>query len=277
VLRGQILGLAEDRYGWLWMATLTHVMRVKRDKLLRGMLDDGDVREYVLADGLRGVEGVKRHQSVFADPTGRIWFSLKRGISLVDPGRLTRNSAPAIVHVETVLADGRAIPTGQTVRVPGGHQRITFGFAALSLSVPEEVRYRYLLENFDATWSEPVAQRDAIYTNLNPGRYRFRLRASNADGMWNSEEASLSLEVAPQFWQTWTFRAVTVFACAAMILGLYRLRTRQLAIRLHLRFEERLAERTRIAQELHDTLLQGFLSASMQVHVAADSCPQVRR
>jgi signal transduction histidine kinase/ligand-binding sensor domain-containing protein len=271
--RGQILGLAEDRYGWLWMATLNHVVRVKRDKLLRATFDDGDIREYGLADGLRGVEGVKRHQSVFADPMGRIWFSLKRGISIVDPGRLRRNSAPAIVHVETVSADGRAIPAGQTVRVPGGHQRITFGFAALSLSVPERVRYRFLLENFDATWSEPVAQRDAMYTNLNPGKYRFRVRASNPDGVWSSDEASLSLEVKPLFWQTWTFRAVTAFACAGMILAFYRLRMRQLAKRLNLRFEERLAERNRIAQELHDTLLQGFLSASMQVHVAADSLP----
>ena len=273
VLREQILGLSEDRYGWLWMATLNHVVRVKRDKLLRGALDDGDVREYGLADGLRGVEGVKRHRSVFADPMGRIWFSLNRGISVVDPARLKRNSAPAIVHVETVSADGRAILTGQTVRVPGGHQRITFGFAALSLSVPERVRYRYLLEGFDTAWSDPVAAREAVYTNLNPRTYRFRIAASNPDGIWNSEEASLRFEVVPLFWQTWSFRAATALACAGVILAFYRLRMRQLAKRLHLRFEERLAERTRIAQVLHDTLLQGFLSASMQVHVAADSLP----
>ena len=273
VLREQILGLAEDRYGWLWMATLNHVVRVKRDKLLRGALDDGDVREYGLADGLRGVEGVKRHQSVSADPFGRIWFSLKRGISVVDPARLIRNSAPAIVHVEAISADGRAMNTGHAVRIPGGHHRITLGFTALSLSVPERVRYRYQLEGFDTAWSEPVAQREAVYTNLNPGKYRFRLIASNPDGVWNSDETSLSFEVAPLFWQTWTFRVAALFACAGIILAFYRLRMRQLAERLNLRFEERLAERTRIAQELHDTLLQGFLSASMQVHVAADGLP----
>jgi len=272
-LREQILGIAEDKYGWLWIATLNHVVRAKRDKFLRGALDDGDVREYGLADGLRDVEGVKRHQSVFADPIGRIWFSLKRGISVVDPERLRRNSAPAIVHVETISADGRAINIGRAVHVPGGHQRITLGFTGLSLSVPERVRYRYQLEGFDKTWSDPVAQREAIYTNLNPGKYRFRLIASNPDGVWNSEETSLGFEVAPLFWQTWTFRAAAVFACAGMILVFYRVRMRQLAKRMNLRFEERLAERTRIAQELHDTLLQGFLSASMQVHVAADSLP----
>jgi signal transduction histidine kinase/ligand-binding sensor domain-containing protein len=272
-LREQIVGIAEDKYGWLWIATLNHVMRLNRENLLRGALGDGDVREYGLADGLRGVEGVKRHQSVFVDPIGRIWFSLNRGISVVDPARLRRNSAPAIVHIEMVSADGSAIDIGHAVHIPGGHQRITFRFTALSLSVPEQVRYRYLLEGFDTAWSEPVAQREAMYTNLNPANYRFRLMASNPDGIWNGEEASLSFEVAPLFWQTWSFRAATVLACCGIILAFYRLRVRQLAKRLNLRFEERLGERTRIAQELHDTLLQGFLSASMQVHVATDSLP----
>lgn len=273
VLREQILGLAEDRDGWLWIETLNHVLRVKRDKLLRGALEDGDVREYGAADGLRGVEGVKRNQAVFADSMGRIWFSLNRGISVVDPARLRRDSAPAIVHVETVSADGRAIRMGRTVRVPGGRQRVRFDFIALSLSVPERVRYRYLLEGFDKAWSDPVSGREAVYTNLNPRSYRFRLVASNPDGIWNSDEAAVTFEVAPLFWQTWWFRAAIVLAGAGMILAFYRLHMRQLAKRLNLRFEARLAERTRIAQELHDTLLQGFLSASMQVHVAADTLP----
>lgn len=272
-LREQILGLAEDPYGWLWVATLNHVARVKRDKLLQGALDDGDVRQYGLADGLRGVEGVKRHRSVVADPFGRIWFSLKRGISVVDPARLRRNSAPPIVHIETVSADGRLMSLGPSVQIPGGRQRITFRFTALNLSVPEQVRYRYMLEGFDTAWSEPVAQREAMYTNLNPGKYRFRVIASNPDGIWNGEESALNFEVAPLFWQTRIFRAAALLGCAGIILAFYRLHMRQLAKRLNLRFEERLAERTRIAQELHDTLLQGFLSASMQVHVAADGLP----
>ncbi len=272
-LRAQILGIAEDRYGWLWMATSNHVLRVNREKLLQGVLAEGDVREYGLADGLRGVEGVKRHQSVLADPLGRIWFSLNRGISVVDPARLTRNSAPAIVHIQSISADGRVVPIGGAVHVPGGLQRIAFGYAGLSLSVPDRVRYRYLLEGFDHLWSDPVAIREAVYTNLAPGAYRFRLMASNQDGVWSSAEASIPFEVDPLFWQTWWFRTGLVFACAVVVLTFYRFRMQQMSSRLHMRFEERLAERTRIAQELHDTLLQGFLSASMQIHVATDSLP----
>ncbi len=119
-----------------------------------------------------------------------------------------------------------------------------------------------------------MERREAIYTNLSPGPYRFHLTASNSDGLWNGQEATLDFEMAPAFWQTWWFRLCVVGACALAILALYRLRLRQLTRQLNLRFEERLGERTRIAQELHDTLLQGFLSASMQLHVAVDRLPE---
>jgi signal transduction histidine kinase len=272
-LRDQILGLAEDKYGSLWVATSNHVLRVNREKLLRTTLADGDVREYGFADGLRGVEGVKRHRSVVTDPAGRIWISLNRGISMVDPERLRSNSAPATVHIQTVRADGNPIGIQRATRVPGGRQRITFSYAGLSLSVPERVRFRYRLDGFDHGWSEPVAARDAVYTNLSPGSYRFRVIASNPDGVWSTNEAAITLEIDPLFWQTWWFRFAILLACGFAALALYRFRLRQLTDRLNLRFEERLAERTRIAQELHDTLLQGFLSVSMQVHVAADALP----
>jgi signal transduction histidine kinase len=164
-------------------------------------------------------------------------------------------------------------PRGR-VRIPAGRQRVTFSYAGLSLSVPERVRFRYRLDGFDHDWSEPVKTREAIYTNLGPGEYRFRVVASNADGAWNSAEAAINFEIEPVFWQTWWFRISGVLACAFAILGIYRFRLHQLTRQLNLRFEERLAERTRIAQELHDTLLQGFLSASMQLHVAADRLPE---
>jgi signal transduction histidine kinase/ligand-binding sensor domain-containing protein len=273
-LREQILGIAEDKSGSIWLATSGHVLRVNRDKFLRGALNDGDVREYGRADGLRGVEGVKRHRSVVTDPAGRIWFSLNRGISLVDPARLTSNSTPAVAHVQAISADGRPISLLTAIHIPGGRQKITFGFAGLSLSIPERVRLRYQLEPFDHGWSEPVATREVAYTNLPPGAYRFRVMASNPDGVWSGNEAAVSFAIEPLFWQTWWFRFCVVAACSLGILALYRFRLRQHTRQLNMRFEERLGERTRIAQELHDTLLQGFLSASMQLHVAVDRLPE---
>jgi signal transduction histidine kinase/ligand-binding sensor domain-containing protein len=272
-LHEPVLGLVEDRYGWLWMTTSNHVLRVNRDRLVRGALADGDVREYSLADGLRGMEGVKRHRSVIADPAGRVWISLNRGLSVVDPARLTRNSAPAIVHVQAIRDDDRVVPFTGGVHIPGGHHRLNLTFVGLSLSVPDRVRFRYMLEGFDRGWIGPTAAREAVYTNLPPGTYRFRVMASNPDGEWSPANAATVFDVTPRFWQTgWFFLAsLVVFLLALM--GFYQLRLRQLTRSLNRRFEERLAERTRIAQELHDTLLQGFISASMQVHVAADGLP----
>jgi signal transduction histidine kinase/streptogramin lyase len=273
-LHDQILGIAEDRMGSLWIATSAHVLRLNRNKLLGGALADGDVREFTVADGLRGNEGVKRSRSVIPDEAGRIWFSMNRGISVVDPARVTNQSAPAIVHVDALSADGAAIRLGNSIHIPRGARRLTVEYAGLSLSIPERVRFRYMLEGFEHQWSSPVAAREAVFTNLSPGTYRFRVVASNPDGVWNPQEAALEFVVDPLVWQTWWFRAAVLIGCGFAALALYRFRLRQLARRLNLRFEERLAERTRIAQELHDTLLQGFVSVSMQVHVAADGLPE---
>jgi signal transduction histidine kinase len=272
-LREPILGMAQGGRGSLWIATSNHVLRVNRDRLFEGTLGEGDVREFGKADGLASVEGARRHRAVMADAAGRIWFCLNRGISVIDPARLRRNTAPAIVHVQSIVADGSEVPVDGSVHIPGGRRRITFGYTGLSLSAPEVVRFRYRLDPYDSRWSDPASARESGYTNLAPGAYRFRVVASNPDGAWDGTEGAIAFEVDPLWWQTWWFRAGVALVLAGSILMFYRLRMRQLTSRLSLRFEERLAERTRIAQELHDTLLQGFLSASMQVHVATDSLP----
>src|SRR5207245_2104908 len=109
-----------------------------------------------------------------------------------------------------------------------------------------------------------VSAREAVYTNLAPGAYQFRVMASNSEGFWSGAEATVGVDIEPKIWQTRWFRLTSALACALVLLGLYRMRLHHLTHQLNVRFEERLAERTRIAQELHDTLLQGFLSASMQ-------------
>ena len=123
-------------------------------------------------------------------------------------------------------------------------------------------------------WSAPVAEQQAAYTNLGPGPYVFRVMASNSEGGWTGDEAVLRFEVAPMIWQRAWFQIAALTLVAVGGWSLYRLRVYQVARHLNQRFDERLAERTRIAQELHDTLLQGFVSASMQLHVTADRLPE---
>ena len=272
-LREPIFGIAEDKSGWLWIATAGHVLEVKRSSLMGDALREADVREYGVEDGLQGTEGVKRYQSVVSDSNGRVWFSTNRGLSVVNPARPTVNPVPAFVHIEAVVADGSPFELRGPIRVPAEKQRTTFRYVALSLSNSERVRYRYKLDGFDHGWSEPVTNLEATYGNLAAGSYRFRVMASNSDGLWNGSEASVGLEVEPTLWQTWWFRLACVFSAGLATLLLYRLRMHRLAQLLNVRFEERLAERTRIAQELHDTLLQGLLSVSMQLHVAMEQLP----
>lgn len=273
LLHESILGLATDGTGSLWVATTSHVLRVTRDKLQHGPLNDTDVTEYGLADGLHGSEGVRRNRSIAADPQGMIWFSLNGGLSVVDPSRLRRSSVPAIVHINSMTADGAAVDLTRQIRIPSASQRITFSLAGLSLAIPERVQFRYRLDDFDHDWSAPVSTDEAVYTNLSPGSYRFRVIASNSDGVWNSTEEVLAFDITPAFWQTWWFRLSCLLLLGLMVFAFNRFRLRQLTRQLNVRFEERLAERTRIAQELHDTLLQGFLSASMQLDVAVEQLP----
>jgi len=269
-LHEQIFGIAEDGNGWLWIATSSHVLRVKREKLLSGKLVGEDLREYGLADGLKGVEGVKRYQSVIADPHGRIWFSMNHGLSVVDPVRATNNLAPVLVRIEEISADGIPSDLGEAVRIPSARQRTTFRYAGVSLSVPERVRYRYRLDGFDRGWSEPVTTQEAIYTNLSPGSYRFRVIACNSDGVWNYDGPSVQLTIVPQFYQTKWFLLLSAAIVGSLAWAAYQWHVGQMTDRLHMQFTERLSERTRIARELHDTLLQSFQGLILHFQTARD-------
>src|SRR6185369_1066997 len=219
------------------VTTANHLLQVRRDALLGGGLSDADVREYGLADGLQGIEGVKRHRSVVADAQKRNWFSMNRGLSVVDPSRLIGSSPPALVRIQAVSADGRPVDLQEPLHIPAARQRLVFSYAGLSLAVPERVKYRYMLDGFDHDWSEPVATAEAIYTNLSPGAYRFRVIASNSDGLWNSAEAMIRFEIAPVFYLTWWFRLAALLVFMLAVLAFYRFRLHRVTRQLNVRFE----------------------------------------
>jgi ligand-binding sensor domain-containing protein/signal transduction histidine kinase len=272
-LQAPIFGMEEDKNGWLWIATSDHVLRVPREKLLSNVVKAVDVREYDQSDGLDSTEGVKRSRSVVSDSAGRIWFSLSNGLSVVDPSRVDASSAPAIAHIEALSVDGSPLKVQDAVRIPASPRRITFTYSGLSLTNPERVRFRYLLENFDRNWSEPVASREAAYTNLGAGSYRFRVLASNGDGLWNGSETSLPFEIEPLFWQTAWFRVACLVLLLLSVWSVYRYRLYHLTQQFNVRLEERVGERTRIARELHDTLLQSFQGLLLRFQAATNLLP----
>jgi signal transduction histidine kinase len=150
---------------------------------------------------------------------------------------------------------------------------VVFNFMGVSLAVPGRVRYRYLLDGYDSEWSQPNESREAAYTNLPPKLYTFRVMASNSESVWNGTPASVTLEVEPQLSETWWFRAAGVCLTAAAIVAGVRYRMAAVHSAMNLRFEERLAERSRIARELHDTLLQSFQGLMLRLQVVDDLLP----
>ena len=272
-LREEVFGVAEDKRGFMWFATSDHVLQVDRDRLISGTLNSTDVQSYGIGDGLQGVEGVRRDRSVVADSRGRIWISLNRGLAVADPEIILRDSAPVTVRIESISTGSVPVNLKDSPKLPAGNQSVIINYASTSLSTPERVRFRYKLDGSDWGWSDIVASRQVIYSHLNPGSYRFTIVASSSEGLWNGPETVVPFTIEPAFWQTQWFQILCLAGLAGVIVALYRLRMYQLTQQLNVRFQERLSERTRIAQELHDTLLQGFVSASMQLDVAEDQLP----
>jgi ligand-binding sensor domain-containing protein/signal transduction histidine kinase len=274
LLHEAIFGVAEGTSGYLWMSTLNHIFKVKRSAILSGVLNAGDLHKYGPVDGLPGTDGVKCERSVVTDRQGRVWFSISRGVAMVDPNRADKNDAPAIPHIEGLTVDGSPKALGEDLRVPPFPQQIAIRFVGLSLAVPDRVRYRYRLDGYDHDWSPPIESRQVVFTKLGPGNYRFHLKTANSDGVWNESEISFPFRIEPALWQTWWFQLLSALTLILAGWLFYLRRMQQITRQLSVRFEERLAERTRIAQDLHDTLLQGFISSSMLVHVATNELPE---
>ena len=201
--------------------------------------------------------GITRRRSA-SPATADIWFLPWDGVSVLDPRRLPFNTLPPPVHIEQVTADRQVYAPAPELRLPPHVRDLSIDFTALSLVAPEKVHFRYILEGQDPEWKEVVNDRRAHYSNLPHGQYRFRVQASNNSGVWNEEGAGLQFAIAPAYYETRWFQAV----CAAAIVGLFwtahRLHVRHVVRQLNLTVEARVDERTRIARELHDTLLQGF-------------------
>jgi signal transduction histidine kinase len=198
-------------------------------------------------------------------------------VSVVDPRHLPFNRLLPPVHIEQIIADRKSYdPASYSnggVPLPAQVRDLEIDYTALSLVVPEKVRFRYKLEGFDSDWQDVGNRRQAFYTNLPPRNYRFRLAACNNSGVWNEAGAFLDFSVAPAYYQTTWFRLSCVAAFVALLWAVYQRRLRQVAREFNMRLDERVHERTRIARELHDSLLQGFQGLMFRLQALRDMLP----
>jgi signal transduction histidine kinase/ligand-binding sensor domain-containing protein len=203
-----------------------------------------------------GWNGDRIQPSAAKSSDGRLWFVGLSSLQMIDPGRSYKNLMPPPVHVEGLLADGKSYsPTSQIILSPLTRD-IHIDYTGLSFVLPQRMGFRYMLEGRDSGWQDPGLRRQAFYSDLRPGSYRFRVIASNNDGIWNDTGATLDFKVAAAWFQTIWFRSLCIVVGVLVLWAIYRLRVRRIAGAMKSRFDERLAERTRIARDLHDTFLQ---------------------
>jgi signal transduction histidine kinase len=213
--------------------------------------------------------------SAARSPDGRLWFVGLSSLQMIDPGRSYKNPTPPPVHVEGLIADGKGYSAASPITLPPLTRDIQIDYTALSFVLPQRMGFRYILEGRDRGWENPGLRRQAFYSDLRPGSYRFRVIASNNDGVWNETGATLDFKVAAAWYQTIWFRSLCSVAGVLLLWAIYRLRVRRIAGIMKSRFDERLAERTRIARDLHDTFLQTIQGSKLVADDALSAAPDL--
>jgi signal transduction histidine kinase len=249
--------LIEDNHRALWLYTQCGLVEIAGTEMQRWWGQPDTTLQLRSFDALDGVQpGRAPFGGAAKSPDGRLWFANGVVLQMIDPDHLTGNAMPPPVHIEGLIADRRNYPFGKDLRLPPLTRDLEIDYTALSFVAPQKVRFRYKLEGHDAAWQEPGTRRQAFYSDLRPGQYRFHVIACNNDGVWNEEGAAINFIVAPAWYQTNWFRALCLVSAGLIVCVVYGLRVRQISRSINARFDERLAERTRMARDIHDTFLQ---------------------
>jgi signal transduction histidine kinase len=276
-LRGQggeqfkgVSGLVRTLGGDLWMHGAEGIYHIASDQMADWLAHPSHKPAFERFDAHDGLAGhamqLRPIPSLLQADDGRLWFTTSSAVFVLDPGRMPRNRIIPPVLIRSVSSNDNKLPMppdGQ-VSLPKGADNLHIEFTALALRMPDRIRFRYRLSGVDADWQGPTERREAFYTNLQPGSYRFEVSAANEDGAWQPSVASLRVELPPTFAQSIWFKLLLAAALLALLYAGHVLRMRVLTQRM----QARLAERTRIARTLHDTLLQSIqgLILSFRAH-----------
>ena len=261
-----LLDLIEDGAGHYWLPGWRGIHRLVRHELesfFEGRIRRVQSLNLGMRDGLLTPECTSLHYPITArTPDDRLWVATRSGVASFDPRQVGGDADPLPAYIEQVVVnhEALAIPavgssTGPLKLPPGSGRRLELHFTAISLVAADRVRFQHRLEGYDDGWSPESDLRLAFYTNLRPGHYRFQVRASNAQGVWNPAATELAFVIAPHLWQR---RSVQVTAGLAVVLVALLLHRQRVAVLRHLQaleHQQQLAsERARIAADMHDDL-----------------------
>ena len=266
--------LISDNQGDLWLHAECGLIKIANDEVQRwwGQPESRlKVRVFDASDGVQS--GVGHFNTSARTQDGRLWFANGTLLQMIDPAHMAGNTVAPPVHVDLIVADRKSYSPQEGLSLPPLTRDLEIDYTALSFVLPQKVFFRYMLDGRDTRWEEPGTRRQAFYNDLPPGHYRFRVIACNNDGVWNEVGATLEFNILPAFYQTKWFVLFCVAATACLAWMAYRYRVRQVTGRLDMQFRERLSERTRIARELHDTLLQSFQGQMLNFQRARNLLP----
>ena len=271
-----LLGMAEVHGQELWFSGRNGILRVPAASGRLSWEDRSDPFEYTkfgLADGLNSTQCSVGAPNIIVDRGNRLWVPTVQGLAMIDLLRLPQPRRPPAVFIEEVTVDQRTQPLPDRTVLPPGNHHVELKFDAIELTSPERIRFQYRLDGVDGTWLDAGTSRTAVYTSVPIGRHLFHFRACNSDGIWDREGIAYGIIQEPFFYETNAFRLIAVAVLIMLGAAAYRLRVRQIAAGMHGRFDERLAERTRIARELHDTLLQSFQGLLLRFQAVSNLLP----
>jgi signal transduction histidine kinase/ligand-binding sensor domain-containing protein len=263
----------DDHRNW-WLSTPCGYLELADSQIQKWQADSKAVLKFRLLDAL---DGARTKQTPFNPaakaPDGRLWFVDRIVAQVIDPARLEEESIPRPVHIELVTADHKQYAIQDGLKLPALTRDLQIDYTSPSLAHPQKVKFRYRLEGSNSTWQDADTRRQAFYNNLGPGHYRFAVMASNEDGVWNTKGATLQFSIAPAWFQTIWFRALCVVAFFGLLWTLYWARLRQVQRQFNVNLEARVNERTRIARDLHDTLLQSFNALLLRLQTVSNVLP----
>lgn len=274
-----LTAISEDHKGYLWLGTLSGIVRISPqefEKAAAGTSQRVRAKLYAKSDGLAGNPRWYGNRGVVRAPDGTLWFVTSRGVTIIDPRAVEENHEPAPVRIDTVVADEQRLDSGSGSTLGPGTRTLEIVYGALTLRSSSMTYFRYRLEGFDTDWIEAGTRRQVSYTNLPPGKYRFRVMAGSHEAGWGEPGTAWDFSIQPMFYQTWWFLVTCVAALGLVVGAAWRLHLLQ--VRKH--FALLLGERARLSREIHDTLLQGLFGVALRCDAIANgvesAAPEVK-
>lgn len=260
----------------IWAAGVNGIVRFPASEF--GLPPEGregalDYEQFGVPDGLPSPQVSLGVPDMATTPDGKLWVATVRGVAMIDLTKLSNHDTKPLVYVDEVVIGRTAQAAGKKLTLLPGTHHLELRFDSLELTSPEKIRFQYRFDGIDSNWLDADTTRTAVYTSIPIGAHSFHIRACNVNGIWDRTGIVYEVTQLPHFYETTLFRAATIGAALLLLVFTYHRRLKQLEIRAVERMRDRIAERERIAREIHDTLLQGIQGLILRFQANTEKLP----